>query len=113
LADGVQTRIFKELVGRGQRNCPSSSVVRFAVMTELVKGKSAVNQELLKLRSTKLLGLCYFFITGNSTRQSARQLASTVDSAQILPTLLRFKIYKLLQHTSAQEKEFRCTIPCA
>jgi len=105
--------MFKELVVCGQRKFPSGSAVRFAVMAELVKGKSVVNQELLKLRSTKLLGLCYFFITGNSTRQSARQLASTVDSAQILRTILRFKIYKLLQHTSAQEKEFRSTIPCA
>ena len=57
----VQTRIFKELVVCGQRKCPSGSVVRFAVMADLVKGKSAVNQELLKLRSTKF---CYFFITG-------------------------------------------------
>ena len=80
----VRTRIFKELVGCGQRKCPSASFVRFAVMAEFVKGKSAVNQEPLKLRSTKLEGFCYFFITGKSTRQSARRIASTVDSAQIL-----------------------------
>jgi len=109
----VQTRIFKELVGCGQRKYPSGSVVHLAVMAELVKGKSAVNQESLKLRSTKLEEFCYFSITGKSTRQSARQLASTVNSAQILRTLLRFKIYKFLQNTSAQEKEVRCTISCA
>lgn len=65
----VRKRIFKELVGCGQRKCPSGSVV----MAEFVKGKSAVNQESLKLRSTKLEGFCYFFITGKSTRQSAHR----------------------------------------
>jgi hypothetical protein len=93
----VRTRIFKALVGCGQQKCPSGSFVRFAVMAEFVKGKSVVNHESLKLRSTKLEGFCYFFIIGKSTRQSARRIASTFDSAQILRTRLRFKncTYKL------------------
>lgn len=86
----VKTRIFKGLVGYEQRKCPSGSVVRYVVMAEFVKGKSAVNQESLKLRWTKLERFCYFFITGKSTGQSAGKLGCSVDGAQILRTRLRF-----------------------